>query len=169
VRIASDSTFDFYDLEEDGFLNITPGLLQSLRTECPSFVEDYHPRLHDVALVTHLAKNGSYALLDAVAASCKCGWKAGPIHGDHRDETLLQVVSSHLNSSKTESRPREPRPFVYRAELSPDDVCDLIDALDEITGDKGREYESVNAPRLRTLRDRLADLTGTHSNGRKHT
>lgn len=163
VRIASDATYDFYDMEEDGFLNITPGLLQSLRTACPAFVEDYQPRRHDVDLQIHRVENGSYTLLDAVAASCKCGWKVGPIHGDNRDETLLQVVSSHLNSSKTERRPREPRPFVYRAELSPDDVCDLVDALDAITSDKGREYESDNAPRLRSLRDRLADLTGTHS------
>jgi hypothetical protein len=166
VRIVSDGEYDFYDMEEDGFLNITAGLLQSMRAERPAFVEDYQPRLHDVQLTTHLVENGSYTLLDAVSATCKCGWKIGPIHGDHRDETLIQIVSGHLSSAK-ERRPREPRPFVYRAELSADDVCDLIDALDAITSDKGREYESENAPRLRTLREQLADLPGER--GRRAT
>jgi len=55
---------------------------------------------------------------------------------------------------------RESRPFVYRAALSAADVCAIIDALDEITSDKGREYETEDAPRLRALRERLAELPG---------
>lgn len=170
VRIVTDSIYDFCDMEEggtqsfpEGFLNITPGLLQSLRAAYPGIVEDFQPCRHDVGLLTHLVKNGSYALRDAVSASCKCGWKVGPIHGDHRDETLLRIVSDHVNSdhAKTEGRSRTLRPFVHRAELSSDDVCDIIEALDEVTSDKGSEYGSEDAPRLHALRDRLANLRGT--------
>jgi hypothetical protein len=170
VRIVSDASHDFYDMEEgdtesfpEGFLNITPGLLQSLRTEYPAFVADYQPRVHDVGLLVHLVKNGTYKLLDEVSASCKCGWKVGPIHGDHRDETLVRIVSDHVNSKKTASRPHVPRSFVHRAELSADDICDIVEALDEVTSDKGSEYETEDAPRLRALRDRLADMPGERS------
>jgi hypothetical protein len=161
VRIVSDGSFDFTDMADEGFLNITPGLLQSMRTLCPGFVEDYQPRAHDVGLLTHIVKNGSYSLLDAVSASCKCGWKVGPIQGDHRLETLAQIISDHLGSRETRDLPRPPRPPVYHAELSADDVCDLIDALGEMTSDKGREYRSDSASRLDALRDRLANLPGT--------
>jgi hypothetical protein len=168
IRIVSDASHDFYDMEEGGtptfpesLLNITPGLLQSLRTEYPAFVENYQPAVHDVGLLTHLAKSGVYELLPAVSASCKCGWKTGPIHGDHRDETLVRIVSDHVNSKKKDSSPREPRPLVYRTELSADDVCDIVEALDEITSDKGREYATEDAPRLRALRDRFASMPGT--------
>jgi hypothetical protein len=164
IRIVSDASHDFYDMEAGGtssfpaaFLNITPGLLQSLRATQPGLVKDYQPRPHDVGLSLHLVKDGVYTLLDAVSASCKCGWKVGPIHGDHRDETLVRIVSDHINSEKMASRVREPRPFVYRTELSADDICDIIEALDEVTSDKGSE----DAPRLRALRDRLVNLPGT--------
>lgn len=166
VRVISDATHDFYEMEEGGtsrmpdrFLNITPGLLQSLRAAYPGITSDYEPHPHDVQLSTHANANGLYTPLEAVSANCKCGWKVGPIHGEHRDETLLQIVSDHVNQKRNESPPREPRPFVYRAELSSDDVCDLVEALG-IVGSAGAPL-SGDWARMCALRDRLANIPGT--------
>jgi len=109
VRIVTDGAFDFYDMQEGGvpwarepFLNITPGLLQSMRAAWPGITEDYRPAVHDVRLSTHVVKDGLYKLLDSVSATCKCGWGIGLIHGDHREETLVRVVSAHVSSKKPE-------------------------------------------------------------------
>lgn len=105
VRIVTDSAFDFYDMEEGGvawardpFLNITPGLLQSMRAAWPWITVDYQPAVHDVKLSTHVVKHGIYKLLDSVSATCKCGWGIGLIHGDHREETLVCIISNHVGS-----------------------------------------------------------------------
>lgn len=163
IRVVGDGEVDFYDMTHGGtrefdepFLNISPGLLQSMRTQVPGFVQDYHPRRHDVALVVHEVKDGLYELLDAVRATCSCGWQCGPLFGDNREQTLAWVVSDHVNEKQTPSQPRAPRPFAYRADLSSDDVCDLIEALDERAS-----HEGEDAPRLLALRDWLADLRGT--------
>ena len=101
IRIVTDGEVDFFDMhEEDLFLNITPGLLQSLRENEPGFVEmfDYgKTRIHDVTIVTHEKRpTWTHTLLDKVSASCKCGWKVGPIFGDNRCETLTRIVSDHV-------------------------------------------------------------------------
>ena len=161
VRVVSDASHDFCGMEDggtrtfpEGFVNITPGLLQSLRRECQAIVQDYQPRLHDVALTTHLRESGRYTLLEEVSAACKCGWKVGPIHGNNRDETLLRIVSDHV-SSRRETRPqRAPEQVVYRTELSADDRAALVEAIDAASA--GRE-----AAQLRALRDRLLSLTGS--------
>jgi len=103
MRIISDNEYDWYDLDHDqGFLNISPGLLHSMRTQCPGVVEDWKPRVHDVDLsIHHISPSGAtLELLDAVSASCKCGWKVGPIYGDNREETLTRIVSNHVSNVK---------------------------------------------------------------------
>lgn len=166
VRVVTDGEFNFYDMDNgdistfpEPFLNVTPGLLQSMRRQAAGFVGDYHPWPHDVVLDMHDIKNGLYRLRDSVRATCLCDWQCGPFFGENRDTTLERVVSDHVTAKQKPSQLDSP--FTYRADLSSDDVCDLIDALDEITGDKGREFESESAPRLIALRDRLADLKGT--------
>lgn len=107
IHIVTDGEFDFLDMDDggtrrfpDSFLNITPGLLQSLRENEPGFVEMFDfktPRIHDVTLVTHeKSPTWTHTLLDKVSASCKCGWKVGPIFGDNRCETLTRIVSDHV-------------------------------------------------------------------------
>jgi len=169
VRIVTDGDFDFYEMEEGGvswakepFLNITPGLLQSLREVWPGIIEDYRPRVHDVRLLTHVKMNGTYKLIDTVSASCKCGWRVGLIHGENREATLVRIVSDHVSAKKTVSHPREALSGVYRTELSSEDVSALIAGLDEIAALV--EYSGENEPRLRallSLRARLANLRGT--------
>jgi len=164
IRVVSDGEVDFYDMTHGGtrefdepFLNISPGLLQSMRTQVPGFVQDYHPRRHDVALVARTVEPGMiHKMPVAVHATCSCGWRCGPLFGENREQTLAWVVSDHVSEKQTPSQPRDPRPFTYRADLSSEDVCDLVEALDEVTSGKSGEF-----PRLRALRDRLADLRGT--------
>jgi len=50
--------------------------------------------------------------------------------------------------------PNMKRHFI---EVTPDELRDLVDALAQITGDKGREYESAQA-RFEALRHRLAGI-----------
>ena len=38
IRIVSDGAHDFADMNDDGFLNISPGLLQSMRSAVPEMV-----------------------------------------------------------------------------------------------------------------------------------
>lgn len=94
VRIVGDY-IDFGSMDET-FLNITPGLLQSMREHIPEFVEDYHPVDHDVRLVQRVG-SPLYKLADPVSASCKCGWKVGPIYGESREHVLELAVSAHVN------------------------------------------------------------------------
>jgi len=97
VRIVGDGAVDFATMDEE-FLNITPGLLQSMREQIPAFVEDYQPRGHDVRLVQRVADgNAGWDLADPVSASCKCGWKVGPIYGESREHVLELAVSAHVN------------------------------------------------------------------------
>jgi hypothetical protein len=98
VRIVSDGAHDFTDMEDAAFLNITPGLLQSLRQRMPAFVEDYHPRIHDVTLVQRvITPTYTYVLADPVSAACKCGWRCAPIYGEERERVLELAVSHHVN------------------------------------------------------------------------
>ena len=98
VRIVTDAVYDFPDMEDAGFLNITPGLLQSMRTQIPSFVQDYQPRVHDLQLVQRVQRPvASYELANPVSATCKCGWKTGPIYGKNREHMLELAVASHVN------------------------------------------------------------------------
>lgn len=100
VRIVTDAVHDFLDMEDAAFLNITPGLLQSMRTQVPAFVEDYQPRIHDVQLVQRIEKPGArYELADPVSATCKCGWKTGPIYGESREHVLELTVAAHVNGA----------------------------------------------------------------------
>jgi hypothetical protein len=98
VRIVTDSVHDFDDMEEC-FLNITPGLLQSMRTEIPELVREYRPRTHDVQLVqrTKGLADAIYRIPDSVSATCRCGWKTGPIFGESREHVLELAVSEHVN------------------------------------------------------------------------
>jgi len=97
VRIVTDGTVDFADMD-DTFLNITPGLLQSMRTQAPGFVQDYQPRFHDMRLVQRVEKPiAIYELADPVSATCKCGWKTGPIYGASREHVLELAVAAHVN------------------------------------------------------------------------
>jgi hypothetical protein len=154
IRVVSDGEHDFGEMDEDGFLNITPGLLQSFRMAWPEIAADYQPRIHDVQL--SLRANGS-SLLDAVSAACKCGWKVGPLYGQNRDATLVQIVSDHVNALRRPTAPREPKPFMYRPELSADDICDLIEALEHSNG--GERLGCTE--RVKALRERLANVAGT--------
>lgn len=98
VRIVSDGEHNFTDMVDEAFLNITPGLLQSMRVQVPAFVEDYQPRIHDVQLVQRVEKPiARYELADPVSATCKCGWKTGPIYGDSREHVLELTVANHVN------------------------------------------------------------------------
>lgn len=97
VRIVGDGVVDFADMD-DAFLNITPGLLQSMRDQVPELVEDYQPRFHDVQLVQRIKRPvARYELADPVSAACKCGWKAGPIYGESREHVLELTVAAHVN------------------------------------------------------------------------
>jgi hypothetical protein len=97
VRIVGDGAVDFADMD-DTFLNITPGLLQSMRDQVPGFVEDYQPRFHDVQLVQRTRSlSPSYELADPVSAACKCGWRMGPIYGESREHVLEWTVAAHVN------------------------------------------------------------------------
>lgn len=103
VRIVTDGAHDFGDMEDAGFLNITPGLLQSMRVEIPSFVSDYHPRIHDVTLIQRVKRPIEiYRLADPVSATCKCGWRVGPIHGEAREHVLELTVAEHVNGGPDE-------------------------------------------------------------------
>jgi hypothetical protein len=89
---------DFGDMDDAGFLNITPGLLQSMRTEIPEFVKEYRPRTHEVQLVQRMrGAAGLYRVSDTVSATCRCGWKTGPIFGEAREHVLELAVSEHVN------------------------------------------------------------------------
>jgi hypothetical protein len=79
-------------------IEVTPGLLQSMRDQIPAFVEDYQPRRHDVRLVQRIPDDlASYKLADTTSASCTCGWKVGPIYGESREHVLELAVSAHVN------------------------------------------------------------------------
>jgi hypothetical protein len=47
----------------------------------------------------------------------------------------------------------------HQVDLVPSELYMLLDALDEVTGDKGREYRSPAAPRFDALRKRLAEIS----------
>jgi hypothetical protein len=99
VRIVSDGAHDFGDMDDAGFLNITPGLLQSMRTAVPAFVEDYHPR-HEITIVQrvkapHLVE--IYEVANPCRASCSCGWAPRPVYGEDRERVLELCVSTHVN------------------------------------------------------------------------
>ena len=97
VRIVGDGAVDFSGMD-DTFLNITPGLLQSMRDQIPEFVEDYQPQRHDVRLVQRIKDDlASYKLADPVSAACKCGWKVVPLYGKGRERVLELAVSAHVN------------------------------------------------------------------------
>lgn len=90
---------DFDDMNET-FLNVTPGLLQSMRDEVPELVKDYQPRFHDVQLVQRIKRPVEiYELSDPVSATCKCGWRTGPIYGESRERVLELTVAAHVNGS----------------------------------------------------------------------
>jgi len=98
VRIVTDGAHNFLDMDDAGFLNITPGLLASMRAGVPAFVADYQPRVHDVQLIQRVPEPvASYRLSDPVSASCRCGWKTGPIYGESREHVLELAVSHHVN------------------------------------------------------------------------
>lgn len=97
VRVVSDAVYDFCDMDEE-FLNITPGVLQSMRAQLPAFVEDYQPRIHDVTLVQRvMVPVFRYELAECVSATCKCGWRTGPFRGEGRETILEHAVGAHVN------------------------------------------------------------------------
>jgi len=98
VRVVSDVAYDFGDMEEQ-LLNITPGVLQSMRDQVPALVADYHPGVHDVALVQRVLGPGALhrELADPVSASCRCGWSTGPLRGEDRETVLEHAVAAHVN------------------------------------------------------------------------
>lgn len=102
IRIVTDGAHDFPDMNDE-FLNISPGLLQSMRSAVPGMVADYHPRLHDVTLVQrtpHPQHPHSMQVANPASATCSCGWQTGPIAVDdeaERDRVLERVVASHVN------------------------------------------------------------------------
>ena len=103
VRIIGDGTVDFHDMNET-FLNITPGLLQSMRSQIPALVRDYQPKIHDVQLVQRVAKPVAiFELADPVSASCRCGWRTGPIFGVSREHVLELTVAAHVNDGSLSS------------------------------------------------------------------
>jgi len=97
IRLVADNSYDFGEMDEK-FLNITPGLLQSMRENVPWIVQDYAP-LHDVRLVQRVARDQGYGyeLANQLSASCSCGWKVGPIFGDSRETVLELAVADHVN------------------------------------------------------------------------
>lgn len=99
VRVVRDSVYDFLDMEDNGFLNISAGVLQSMREQCPEQVEDYQPR-HRVRLVQRVpVPVATHELAEQTSASCSCGWRVGPIFGEARERVLELAVSEHLNSA----------------------------------------------------------------------
>ena len=97
IRVVPD--YDGWDHLDD-FVNISPGVLQSMRGNSRTGVEDWKPRCHDVQLVQRVRIEGALAerweLADKVSATCKCGWKVGPIFGDNREHVLELAVSEHV-------------------------------------------------------------------------
>lgn len=103
IQIVTDGAHDFLNMDDAGFLNIAPGLLASMRAEIPALVADYQPRIHDVQLVQRvLGPVALYKLADPVSASCKCGWKTGPIYGESREHVLELAVSHHVDDDLAE-------------------------------------------------------------------
>lgn len=98
IQIASDSVYDFSEIEED-FLNITPGLLQSMRREYldASDSAEWRPRLHDVDLIQRVRSGGGFVLAPQCSAICACGWRVGPIVGHDREHVLERCVADHVN------------------------------------------------------------------------
>jgi len=101
VRIITDSEVDFsaLDVDED-YLDITPGLLQSMREQVPGIVRDWRPRSHDVRLTQRVRddRRAIYVLADPCRAVCSCGWDSGEIRGqaDDRERILERVTSNHV-------------------------------------------------------------------------
>lgn len=102
VRIVTDGEVDFSAFDIDrGYLDITPGLLQSMREQVPGLVADWHPREHDVRLTQRVydTRRLIHVLADPCRAVCSwCGWDSGEIRGPARDrERILErVVSNHV-------------------------------------------------------------------------
>lgn len=82
---------DYDDWEHmDGFINVAPGVLQSMRDR--NVNEDWFPQDHQIKLVQRVDKE----VPDKVSATCKCGWKVGPIAGPRREHALEMLVSNHI-------------------------------------------------------------------------
>lgn len=89
-----------YDLFEhmDEFVNVSPGLLQSMRASGACADAGWRPPVHDVALAQRVPATGiaGFRLVDAVSATCTCGWVLRPIRGHDRESTLERAVSRHV-------------------------------------------------------------------------
>ncbi len=105
VRITSDGERDFSFLDEE-FLNITPGLLQSMRLQVPEIVEGWQPSCHDIQLVQRVRRTEDgvgFARANPMSASCKCGWRYEAFHDDDDSrESMLELAVSHHASGGDE-------------------------------------------------------------------
>lgn len=124
VRIVTDGAHDFGDMEDAGYLNITPGLLQSMRTEIPEFTQRYHPRGHDIQLAQRARAGAIFQVCDPVSATCRCGWVTGWISGESREYVLERAVSEHVvneqDEDEAEAEAGEGRGQSHRLASDPD-------------------------------------------------
>jgi hypothetical protein len=101
VQIVPGTRHSFDDMQEDHeFLNITPGLLSSMRRwhdqrGIPA-VREWSPWPHDVEVDTTAWGIASDAP-DELSATCSCGWAPLPIRGDDRVARIEIAMSDHVN------------------------------------------------------------------------
>lgn len=101
VRVVGDGEVSFEAIEDD-FVDITPGVLQSMREQAPALVADFAPRTHDLRIVQRVysPERHIHLVADPCSATCRCGWSSGlisgPLSGEEREHLLERAISRHL-------------------------------------------------------------------------